>query len=662
MTVAKRPSRIGTKLSAAAVVALVVGAATAADDLSAAAATPDPSTAGAGRIIELRPNRIDLTVHGQVVRSIPKPAGTATLDDLRRWIGNSDWLRESRSGVYELAAAIYQAPGTDLSVAAPQVRQLLLLDQSAPRATWLRGSRATARFAGVTVLGWDAAKGGLAKPSTVRPYVSYTNASSVSISDTTFAALGRPGSDTTGVSLLKGTAGAVTGSWFQANQQGLTLDRPGSVTLRRVTAISSVAAGLVLRGGHHLHLRSVTTSGNRGSGIELSKSGVGNKLDGVQTFRNGGAGVAARDQQGLVLATVSTGDNGDAGVSIRSSRNTSVSGWRADGEQRGLYAGPGSRGLRISKGTVSGGGTGIRTDLGSADVAITTMAITGARDFGFDLAGSGLTVSSSQVDRTVTGLQLRDQTSMATVSSLQLAHVSTGVAVRGLAHGVKLSRVSVSDAGDSAVAIAGSGVSVTDLAAADVATGVDVYGRATGVTIEHPVIRRAAVGILATGTTRSLQVRNARVSQQMGIGLSSSSPALRVAGGRYNGARLGLDLHGSSSVTGARVSATGDAVRVGAGIRVALTKATLLSSGRGVRVAPGGHAELQDSVVTGSPGLSGNVTMRGQNTVPPQPTPWLGIAAATAITAALVLEVLRRVREHEADRKVIAPVHVARPT
>jgi len=75
-----------------------------------------PPGIGAGRVIVLRPHRVDLFNHGRFGRSIYLDGQHATLTDLANAIGDPTFLSRPARGTVRLTAALVQRPDTHLVV------------------------------------------------------------------------------------------------------------------------------------------------------------------------------------------------------------------------------------------------------------------------------------------------------------------------------------------------------------------------------------------------------------------------------------------------------------------------------------------------------------------------------------------------------------------
>src|SRR5581483_752281 len=90
---------------------------------NAGAGAPSPTT---GRDVVILQQHIDLIVGRQIVRKVPIPGSAVTLPELAWLVRDSGWIEVAPGGLFVLHASIVQAPGTSLSITAPDVALIRL--------------------------------------------------------------------------------------------------------------------------------------------------------------------------------------------------------------------------------------------------------------------------------------------------------------------------------------------------------------------------------------------------------------------------------------------------------------------------------------------------------------------------------------------------------
>lgn len=615
-------SRIRAALAGAATAAGLVGVLAVAAPAGAVPGIPDdpqpPEKIGSGRVIVLRPLRIDLVYKGRVERVIPVYSGEQRLADLSSAIDDPRWATLGPDGTLTLRAGLMQRPGTNLTVGAP-VRTLRLVD-SATSPSFVSGSAARVTFDGVTVTSVAAdhpapaaTAAAVAAESAHRPYVEYTHDSTVTVTGAAFHGLGSATGDHVGVRVGSGTSLTATDATFHGSGRGLDVDRAGRVSLTRVTASANSGQGIVIDRAGPVTLADVAAVGNTTSGIVLNGPLPGLRVEGSVASRRNGIGI---DLSGLGPAPVGpfrTDHNATAGTLLRRCGGCVVQEVTAAAETVGVLVSAQSPGAEVRNASVR------------------------------DATGTGIRVAA--VDARIDG------------ATVTVAGGATGVRVPAPATGVRITQSAVVG-GRFGISVDADRTAVTAVTVGGATTGVRVGGTADEVTVSHVTVRDAGTGVVANVGTRRVALSALDVRQDGGHGIRSAASGLTVDASSVVGARIGLDLRGGATVSATSVSDVVEAVHAGRRSRVELRASTLTARVLGMRVVPSARAVLVDSTVTAPLGVRGEVHRRGRTRLPALPIRWLAVFGIAALATAVGLESLRKFRERGSNRPVLAPKHV----
>ncbi len=567
-----------------------------------------PAGIGPGRVIVLRPHRADLIDNRAIVRVVPLPGGAVRLETVIRAIGDGRWANYA-DGTATLFAGLMQRPQTTLHVGAP-VTTLRLVD-SATSPAYLTGSGASVDFTGVTVI--SAGDTGSAGESAHRPYVSYVH-STVSASGATFDALGSrsvPGS--TGVTVGSGSVLTVADSTFRNSGVGLVVDGAAHATLSKVTATGNGAAGVDL--DHTpVTIDGLSATGNA-TGLQL-RATVPTSMQAI-TLSHNATGLSVTDMAdaapgtGSMIGPLATDHNSVAGVALVHCPGCRLRDLTSSADRAGVRVGSQSAGATVHGGTFADNVTAV--DVAASRSGIEDLRITGSS--------------------------------------------AVGIAIEAAAAGVQVSGGTVTG-GPVGIAVNGSGATVVGTTIDGAATGVQLGGSAADIAINQVATSATGTGLAIDSDAGAVTVTGFSATQSGGTGIRSGAAHVTLVNPTITGARVGLDLKGGVTVTGAVVSDCGEAVRVGAGGRVHMTDVQLSAHVLGLRVDSSAKVSLVRSRVDAPLGARGHVTIGDGTSFPALPLRWLGALALIALTAAAFLETLRRLRERGHDRSFTAPAHV----
>jgi hypothetical protein len=566
-----------------------------------------PAGIGPEPIIVLRLHRIDLVRNRVVQRFIPIFSGPVSIGGLIRAIGDERWASLS-DGVATLRAALMQRPGTTLLVESP-VTTVLLVD-SVGQPVYLTGTGASVTFTGVTVRSATGTGTGIALESNHRPYLWYPHMS-ITIAKSTFRGLGtRSAPIHSGFGVGAGSTLTATDTTFADGGRGLYADTPARLALTRVTATGNGGAGITLVRAPDASLTGVSTDHNtiglvlrgplgtlRMANVAASANGVGVELSALGT---------------RPVGPVATSHNTTAGVDVTGCPGCTLAGVASMADQVGVRFAASAAGATVRDGTVGGVDTGI--EVAAANAHVTGVAVT--------VAGGGTGV---HVLRAAPGAQI------------------SGGTVTGGAFGVSLD---------------GPHATLTGTHVLSANVGVRVSGGATGSALTQVSTDQTGTGVVIARGVEAVSLRAVTVHQGGGIGIRSGGAGTTIANSTVDGAAVGIVVTGHTVVTGGGVTGAAEAVRLGRGARAELTGTSLQAHVLALRIAPTGHITLVGCRVSAPLGARGDVSLKAGTAFPALPLRWLGVFALAVLAVALVLEMLRRVRERGHERRVLAPAHV----
>jgi parallel beta-helix repeat protein len=540
--------------------------------------------------IVIRPSRLELMTGDRVVwrHGINGKRG-ADLARLHRLIQagpKPTWLTEPTPGVFVLRAALVQAPGTRLTIAAPRVRELRMTStQRVDQEVYLAGVSARVSISGVLIRSWRPAGGPDPTPSVRRPFVSYDQRGSVlHATRTTFADLGGDNILGYGVTWGRGVTGSAVGCTFQRNFFGAYTNAAAGVVFRHNTFRDNYLYGLdphtnsthltvdrnvAFGNGSHgiIFSQDVVDSrvtnnrsfGNRRNGIMMDERSDRNVLSGNQAWSNDGDGIVVQNSaRVLVRANTVTGNR--VGVRVNGASPAAVvEANRLVGNTRGIefYAGPAAATATVTGNEVQGGGQG-------DGIAV--------KSFG------GVRIAANRVSRYTNGVLLSAGAVRAVVTGNRLTNTLRGIEVAAGASGARLGRNVVDHATERGVVLAAAGATSD----ADSITGADV----------------------------------------------------------------GVDIRANAVVSGVHVRNGRRGVNVVAG-HATITAASIDVREHGVDVAPRGAASVSGStLIADRPVVGAAAPPEAGNTTgnPPPPVPWLAIAGLAFVSLAVAMHLVSRRR------------------
>jgi hypothetical protein len=531
------------------------------------------------KLILVRPRSVDLVENGRLSRQVPRAGGALTLSTLDRFVPD-DWLSVS-DGTADLSAAIVLNPLTSLNLGGDVTTVKLAGGPDATDAASIYTGRGRLGLRGVTLTSSDADFGGPLPVGPGRPFVVVSRGGRFDATDSTVSDLGTVPTEQAsrpGVTLGEGSAATIVRTQFLRNSIGLKADRTTGLRLEGVTVSDSAADGLVLRGDRGTTLAGVTADGNGGNGVLVTGPSSDRPITTVTASGNKLFGVALLGQNKARLANVATAKNAVGGLRVSWSTEVAISDFTASDEPIGVY-----------------------THVGSGQVTLDRVKITGAR--------RGL-----QIEKTTRGLVM----SGSLIERSSIAGVSVG------GHEVLLRDVTVDDA----------------------ATGVRVERGASEVTAEGLVLSGGKDGVVALSATKNVVLRNLLADGVGNDAVRTFSPDLQVIGGRISGSGTGIEAGAATTIKGTAITEVDQGVRARTGEVVRVDGIDVSAISAGINVAAGSNVVLVDSRVDALEAVRGQVQMQGgSNQLSLPPLNLLGAIGVPLILLALVLEQVQAFRQ-----------------
>jgi hypothetical protein len=517
-------SRPAAVLAAVAATLAVAAAPAAALDPDA---IPVPAGLGTGRVLLVRPARVDVVENGVVRRVVPLP-GRLDLARLPGILGDARFASQVRPGVVRLDAVLAQRPGSGVVGAAPGLVELRL----GPEARLL-GTRATLELDGVTV---DASDSGRVLPGGQVPVggdapLRYTHGSTVRLVEAVVRGPAGVGPATPpvvqadGGTTLRAERVRVSGG----GEAGLRLADAGESALTDVAVEAAEGNGLDVVGGRALDLTRVTARENGGTGVVLREPGPLRVQGGLRATGNRAGGVDLLNLRHVRLAGLTTADNSGPGVQLRSSQDVVLTGMRSGDDIAGLSV-TGCTDVHVTDLTTRGTGSGLTVkDTGRFDA--NGARIVDAREDGVTLAGRALSLADVRVEGAGEGVVVAAGSKAVAIRDSRFAGDRSGVRIAVGTDEVTVRRVTADAPNGVALRSGGTRVLVESVTATG-GVGLDVRGTAS---IEQASVRGTAQA-LRVGELGRVGVRGSALSAR-DVGISAAPDATVLVTGSTVDAR-----------------------------------------------------------------------------------------------------------------------------
>ena len=395
------------------------------------------------RAVHFRPGRLELVAGGQLMGRIPFPGpGPVAFERIAAALQASSWVREVESGVFELSAALVQAPGTAVTFTAPAVKTLRLVDRPG---VFIAGRGATARFDGVTITSWNPVAGGPDQGlSNGRPFLFYSEGSRLDLVRTEASYLGSDRTSAYGVNWGTATSGEARDSMFHHNFFGAYTNEARDVVFRRNVFHDNVYYGWDPHtSSRNLVVEDNEAYGNGSHGFIASQDVVDSVIRRNYSHHNGGNGIVLHRLSNRNLVEDNrVEDNAADGIVVIGSSENLLSRNVVRNHRTGVRIhDPNSDGNRVRENLLEDNEIGVQAYDGARDLVITDNRVVRSRDAGMVLDAPRSVVTGGEIRSATTGLEVRTITR---ISDVKMSAVGEALVVSdtGIAdvEGVELPR------------------------------------------------------------------------------------------------------------------------------------------------------------------------------------------------------------------------------
>ncbi|MGZ4649822.1 MAG: hypothetical protein ACXV3A_04720 [Kineosporiaceae bacterium] len=261
---------------------------------------PAASVLARGRVLVLRPHRLEVAVDGRLQREIPlsQPLDLSRLPDV---VGDPAIAVRTGPGAVRLGAVLLQRPGTTLEAGAGGPLRLELGDTGGAGPARLTGTRAALHLRGVTLTNVTGSPPMPSVPSV--PFVAaglrYLHESDLRLEDVTLDGLGRPG-----VPALREDGGrlALVRVAVSSGGPGVQVGQPVALTVDGLQARTGGVA-LTVVGGRNLAFAGLRLAGAPDARVLKGSTGVVVRAGVLRAARDA---VRASDSRDVVLQGTAT--------------------------------------------------------------------------------------------------------------------------------------------------------------------------------------------------------------------------------------------------------------------------------------------------------------------------------------------------------------------
>ena len=380
---------------------------------------PCSNVSAAVRAILLYRDAIVLLQGGKITRAIPfdatRPVSFRQIFDAVR---DRSWIAEVSAGVFQVDTALVQLQGTTLSIAAPEVRELRLVNRLH---SFLGGRGAKVTIDGVKVTSWDIERGGPDRdPVDGRPYILYERGSRLDInkSEITFLGSDRSGGAYGTAWRTGGTTGSAIDSVFANNWIGVYTLEARDIVFRGNKFLNNDLYGLDPHDySFNLTVEKNVASGNGSHGLIFSRGVVDSVIrDNIVTDNAGNGIVLDLGSDRNVIENNVVENNKKDGIALIGSGHSKIQNNTIRGNRTGIRLNnPGARSVEVTKNLIESNSTGIHIYGGAGDVRLNSNAI-------HSTAGSALIVEGATIVRDLEIIDAR--TGVDTRSAIDLAQVN----------------------------------------------------------------------------------------------------------------------------------------------------------------------------------------------------------------------------------------------
>jgi hypothetical protein len=526
----------------------------------------------------VRPTSVDLVTEGRLTRRIPRREGDLTLAALDGYLPAS-WLSIT-DGAAQLAAAVVLTPRVTLDIGGPVTTLKLAGGATLPEAASIYTGGGRLVLHGVTVTSADRTFQQAIPPSPGRPFLAVSPGGRLEATDATISDLGTAPDDPTnrpGVQFQTDSGGSLVRTSFLRNGTGLRLSGSQDVRLQDLAIRESTGEGLVLNGDRGTTMSGIRAERNGSNGVRVSGAGTGRSITGISTAGNGRFGIAAIKLTSTQITGVATVGDESGGLELAQSRDVTVTDFTATDEPIGVF-----------------------THIGSTNLVLDRLAITGGR-------------RGVVVEKTTKHLVVQS-------STVTRARV-TGVGVGGTE--VELREVSVRDS----------------------RTGVRIERGAEGVTAIGLRLSGGQDGVVATAGTARVVLHNLRASGIKNDAVRTFSPDAWILGGTITGAATGITVGAATTISGTAITLVNNGIRARSRGPVHADGVSIHAVAVGIDTAAGSPFLLTASRVNALEAVRGQLTQQGVNDLSLPPLNLLGAIGIPLVLLAVLLELVHTTRQ-----------------
>ncbi|HTK65488.1 MAG TPA: right-handed parallel beta-helix repeat-containing protein [Pseudonocardia sp.] len=360
--------------------------------------------------IVVRPDRVDIQSGDRVVfsgafRALPGFDGRVSLADVANLVArspNPSLLRQTSTGVFQLAAGLVQSPGSRMEVVAPEVTEVRMVSQPY---VYMSGVGASVLFKDVKVHSWvPSANEPDTNPSNKRPFLSYDDGGRLDITGSEISYLGQDSSKAYGVSWGGGTTGQADHTTFHHNLFGAYTGGAVGVAFKNNVFRDNSRYGL---DPHTDSAGLVVTDneayGNNTHGIIFSKSVNHSLVSGNRSHDNGSNGIMMDEKCDFntIKNNQTWGNRGD-GIVLQGSSHNVVEANAVTGNQVGVRVNANNLGPadsnRVRDNQIDGNKLGIQVYGGARDTVTQTNKVTKSGDQAVQFADPATSQSDTITD------------------------------------------------------------------------------------------------------------------------------------------------------------------------------------------------------------------------------------------------------------------------
>jgi parallel beta-helix repeat protein len=381
------------------------------------------------RAIFLHAGSIELIAGGQLVRSFPFSTDeTVPFERVVEAIADPTWAAEVEPGVFELSAAFVNGEGTSVTIAAPRITELRLLDLPS---VFFGGLGSTARFEGVLVTSWDPDLDAPdQEPADGRPFVLYQESARLDVIGSEMSYLGSDRTAAYGVSWrVGGSTGEVLDSTFAHNFFGVYTFEAADIVFRGNVFRDNILYGFDPHDfSTGLVVEENEAYGNGSHGFIVSRSVTDSVLRRNHSYQNGGNGIMmdTSSDRNRIEANLVENNVKDGIVLLGSAENVVIDNVVRNQRVGIRLTGVESTGNRIEANLVEGHEIGLQAYGGASEMVAVDNTVLDSSAMGMALEAPRSEVRGGEIRGTPRGVGIRTATSL---SGVVISDVDEGVVV-----------------------------------------------------------------------------------------------------------------------------------------------------------------------------------------------------------------------------------------